>query len=163
MESALLAIGEIVEQGEGAHMESPVDESTKQYAHFFRFEEIFCENKLERLPDGEGYAYTGDPIPYNPNGVWNMKDNLAISDIEKGTVCHTQARAFHNVYKTLLCVLQDTFDGHPEKMDEAMKLMEVLKVHAKRAIWTPLNSLTSRPPEDGEVMCGPIWDYEWEE
>ena len=163
MESAQRAIEQIVEQGEGARVDSPVDKSTKQYAHFFRFEEIFCENKLERLPDGDGYAYTGEPIPYNPNGVWNMKDNLAISDIEKGTVCHTQARAFHNVYKTFLRVLQDTFDGHPERMDEAVKLMEVLKVHAKRAIWTPLNSLTARPPEEGEVMCGPIWDYEWEE
>lgn len=162
MESANHAIEEIIEQGEGARADSPVDESTKQYAHFFRFEEIFCENKLVKLPGG-GYAYTGDPIPYNPNGVWNMKDSLTISDIKKDTVCHTQAKTFHEVYRTLLRVLQDTFDGHPERIREVVKLMELLKTHAKRVIWTRLESYTTRPPKDGEVMCGPIWDYEWKE
>ena len=157
------AIEQIVEQGEGASEDSPIDQSTRQYAHFFRFEEIFCENELEKTPDGEGYAYTGKPIPYNPDGVWNMKDSLAISDIEPGTVCHTQAQAFHRVYRNFLRVLQDTFDGHPERVDEAVKLMEVLKVHAKRALWAPLNSENVRPPEEGEIMCGPIWDYEWTE
>ena len=163
LESALRAIEQIVEQGEGARVDNPMDETTKQHAHFFRFEEIFCENKLEKLPGGEEYAYSGDPIPYNPNGVWNMKNNLAISDIEKGTVCYTQAKAFHAIYRTFLQVLQDTYDGHPERIGKTVKLMQMLKIHAKRAIWTPLKSYATRPPEDGELMCGPIWDYEWEE
>ena len=163
LESAHGAIEQIVEQGEGATSDSPVDESTKQHAHFFRFEEIFCENRLEKAPDGESYSYTGDPIPYNPNGVWNMKDSLSVSDIEEGTVCHTQAMVFHRVYRTFLRVLQDTFSGHPEKMQESLKLMEVLKVHAKRCMWAPLNSQVTQPPQPGEVMCGPIWDYEWNE
>ena len=82
LSSAKRAIEEIVEQGEGTSVHNPVDESTKHFAHFFRFEEIFCENELQPLPDMGGYAYTGSPIPYNPNGVWNMKDGLAISDIK---------------------------------------------------------------------------------
>ena len=161
LESAKRAIEQIVEQGEGASAHSPVDQSTKQYAHFFRFEEIFCENKLEKAPDGESYSYTGDPIPYNPNGVWNMKDSLSVLDIEEGTVCHTQATVFHRVYRKFLRVLQDTFSGHPERVNESLQLMEVLKVHAKRTIWAPLISYEVRPTEEGEITCGPIWDYEW--
>ena len=163
MASAQLAIEQIKEQSEGADAQNPVDESTKHFAHYFRFKEIFCERELERLPGGEGYAYIGNPIPYNSNGVWNMKKSLAISDIEKGSVCYTQARTFHSSYRKLLFVLQDTFGGNPGRITEALKLMEVLKVHAKKALWTPLKAEAVRTPVAGEIMCGPIWDYEWNE
>ena len=161
LESAISGLEQITEQGEGASDNDPVDESTKQYAHFFRYEEIFCENELQKIPNGTGYAYTGPLIPYYPKGVVNMKDSLKVADIRIGTKCYTEARAFHKVYRSFLRLLQKTFNGHPREIMKAVKLMESLKVHAKRTLWTPLDD-ASQEPQDEQIMCGPIWDYDWE-
>ena len=151
--SAKQAIDQIIEQGEGAKFFDPKDHSTDQYAHFFRFEEIVCQHRLQKLPKGHGYAYIGDPIPYNPEGVWPMRENPTKENIVASSKCYTQARAFHQVYRNFLRVLQDMFNGRPEKMNEVVKLMESLNVHAKKAIWTPF---------DSKSTCGPIWDYDWD-
>ena len=148
--SARKAINEIIEQGEGARL-GPLDPSTDQYAHFYRFEEIVCQHKLKRMPTG--YAFNGDPIPYNPKGVWPMRDNPSKDNIESGSECDTEARAFHSVYRNFLRVLQDAFNGHPQKITLAVKLMESLQVHAKKTMWTSFNS---------DSTCGPVWDYEWD-
>lgn len=149
--SAKKAIKEIVEQGEGANPLHPNDAITGQYAHFYRFEEIVCQRKLN--VSESGYTYDGDPIPYNPQGVWPMRDNPSKEFIVPGTECHTQARAFHQVYRNFLRVMQKTFSGSPEKITEAVELMEALQVHAKKTMWTPY---------DKTRTCGPVWDYEWE-
>ena len=149
-DSAHKGINEIIEQGEGARF-GPLDPSTDQYAHFYRFEEIVCQHKLKRLPTG--YAFNGDPIPYNPEGVWPMRDNPSKHNIELGSECETEARAFHSVYRNFLRVLQDVFNGYPQKIQLAVELMESLQVHAKKTMWTPFNS---------DSTCGPVWDYEWD-
>ena len=149
--SAKQAIDQIIEQGEGASLINPKGETTDQYAHFYHFEEIVCQRKL--TVSESGYAYNGDPIPYNPQGVWPMRNNPSKEGIELGTECHTQARAFHQVYRNFLRVMQETFSGSPEKMTEAVELMEALQVHAKKTMWTPFDETST---------CGPVWDYEWE-
>ena len=149
--SAEQAINQIVEQGEGASPFNPNDTITDQYAHFYRFEEIVCQRKLTLSESG--YAYNGDPIPYNPQGVWPMRDNPSKEFIVPGTECHTQAKAFHQVYRNFLRVMQKTFSGSPDKITEAVELMEALQVHAKKTMWTPY---------DKTHTCGPVWDYEWE-
>ena len=149
--SAEQAINQIVEQGEGASPFNPNDTITDQYAHFYRFEEIVCQRKLTLSESG--YAYDGDPIPYNPQGVWPMRDNPSKEFIVPGTECHTQAKAFHQVYRNFLRVMQKTFSGSPDKITEAVELMEALQVHAKKTMWTPY---------DKTHTCGPVWDYEWE-
>lgn len=149
--SAEQAINQIVEQGEGASPFNPNDTITDQYAHFYRFEEIVCQRKLTLSESG--YAYDGDPIPYNPQGVWPMRDNPRKEFIVPGTECHTQAKAFHQVYRNFLRVMQKTFSGSPDKITEAVELMEALQVHAKKTMWTPY---------DKTHTCGPVWDYEWE-
>ena len=150
--SAQQAISQIVEQGEGASASNPIDPSTGQSAHFFRFEEIVCQHKLKYTENG--YSYSGDPIPFNPAGVWPMRENPSKENIIEGSECETQAKAFHRVYRNFLHVMQDMFNGQPEKMQEAVVLMESLQVHAKKVIWTPFDSTTT---------CGPIWDYEWDD
>ena len=149
--SAEQAINQIVEQGEGASPFNPNDTITDQYAHFYRFEEIVCQRKLTLSESG--YAYDGDPIPYNPQGVWPMRDNPSKEFIVPGTECHTQAKAFHQVYRNFLHVMQKTFSGSPDKITEAVELMEALQVHAKKTMWTPYVKTHT---------CGPVWDYEWE-
>ena len=52
--------------------------------------------------------------------------------------------------------MHETFNGEPEKIGEAVELIESLQVHAKRCIATPLAEDT-----DSDYKCGPVWDYDW--
>ena len=149
--TAVKAIENIIEQGEGASRNDPTSGIPGQFAHFYSFEEIVCQKRLEETQNG--YSYSGPRIPYNPNGVWPMRDNPGKRCIQPNTPCHTEARAFHQVYRNFLRVMQETVDGRPEKIIEAVPLMESLLVHAKKVMWTPYDDFTT---------CGPVWDYEWD-
>ena len=151
LKSAQDAIVEIAEQGEGASPLAPEDGIKGQYAHFYRFAEIACQRKLV-FKDGS-YSFTGEHIPHDPTGIWQMMDSPNKDAIQPGTLCYRQANAFHKVYRNLLTVMEEAFNGAPEKMLSAVELMESLQVHFKKTMWTPYDSTTT---------CGPVWDYEWE-
>ena len=151
LKTANEAITQIIHQGEGASPVNPEGGTEGQYAHYYRFEEIVCQKRLVKSNDS--YSFSGAPITYNPAGVWPMRENPSKEDIKPNSECHTQARAFHQVYRNFLRVLQETVDGSPDKVKEAVELMESFQVHLKKAIWTPFDEVRT---------CGPIWDYEWE-
>ena len=152
IDSALNGINQIIEQGEGSTL-NPNQVDTGQYGHFYRFEEIVCQKRLI-LTDQGGYAYDGEPIEFNPDGVYPMKDNPNSESINPGTDCHTEAKAFHNAYRNFLRVLHQTFNGEPHKIHHSVELMEALQVHAKKCMWMQYN-------DDESTTCGPVWNYEW--
>ena len=82
-----------------------------------------------------------------------MRDNPTKTGVKVNVNCTTEARAFHQVYCNFLRVLQEAVDGYPEKINEAVALMESLQLHAKKAIWTEYDEIHT---------CGPVWDYEWD-
>ena len=149
--SANKAIQQIIDQGEGAGPLNPDTGIPGQFAHFYKFEEIVCQRRLEKSQ--HGYSYTGPPIPYDPKGVWPMRDNPTKTGVKVNKDCTTEARAFHQVYRNFLRVLQVAVDGYPEKINESVALMESLQLHAKKAIWTEYDEIHT---------CGPVWDYEWD-
>ena len=149
--SAMKAIQQIVDQGEGTISLNPETGIPGELAHFYKFEEIVCQRRLEKSK--YGYSYTGLPIPYDPKGVWPMRDNPTKTGVKMNVNCTAEARAFHQVYRNFLRVLQEAVDGYPEKINEAVALMESLQLHAKKAIWTEYDEIH---------MCGPVWDYEWD-
>ena len=149
--SAMNAINEIIEQGEGTSPIDPDDEGN-QLAHFYRFEAILCGAFL--VKNVTHYSYSGEPIMFQQEGVWPMRNNPSKNGIRRGTRAYFEARAFHRVYRSLLGKLQETFGGKPEKITEAVALMESLQVHAKRVMSTKLD-----PTRDETV--GPVFDYVW--
>ena len=152
-ESAIRGINEIIEQGEGAAYLNFNQIDTGMYPHYYRFEELVCKRRLVKIDD-HSYAFSGDPIIFDKLGVYPMVDGPNKNSFQPNTYCYTQARVFHRVYRNLLKVLQKTFNGEPEKITEAVELMESLQMHAKRCISTPY-MVTG-------YNCGPVWDYEWE-
>ena len=154
--SAIAAVKEIVEQGEGESPINPESGTNGRYGHFYRFEEIVCQNRLVSTQDG--YSYSGAPIPYNSLGVWPMRDNPRKKTVIPGTQCETEARAFHHAYRAFLRVLDETFNGAPEKISDVVELMESLQVHAKKTMWTPYFECGEYQSDE---TCGPVWDYEW--
>lgn len=158
-ESAIRGINEIVSQGEGAGLVNPYDIANNTLAHFFKFEEIVCQRKLIQVDEGH-YAYRGEPIPFDPLGVWHMRSmryERSTDNIKPHTNCYTESRAFHNAYRALLRKMQEVFSGNPCLITDAVELMETMQVHAKKLMWTRF-----RPnSEIDDRTCGPIWDYEW--
>ena len=66
------AINEIIEQEEGTGPIDPDDEGN-QLAHFYKFEEILCEAFL--VKNDTHYSYSGEPIRFQQDGVWPMRNN----------------------------------------------------------------------------------------
>ena len=81
-----------------------------------------------------------------------MKNNPSKNGIPRGTRAYFEAKAFHRVYRSLRGKLQETFGGEPEKIRDAVALMESLQVHAKRLMALKLD------PEREETV-GPVFDY----
>ena len=155
------AIAQIIIQGEG-FMLLPNSSLDGNYAHFFRFEEIVCQHKLVKVNYWH-YAYSGDPILFDPLGVWPMRENPDPL-ICPNTNCFHAAKAFHHQYRGFLRKLQDTFscetpDCNPQKLlMETVEMMEVLQVHAKKLMWIKFNPDN---PNDKRT-CGPVWTYNWD-
>ena len=156
--SANDAIEEIVEQGEGANPYDPTYSDEGDIAHFYKFEEIVCQRHLVRvnISGKPYYQYSGTPIHFEPEGVWQMTDNPSKDSIPPNNNCYTEARAFHAAYRSLLKALQRVFSGYPDQIGEVVTNMESLGVHARKLMWTKV-----KPNDD--LTCGPVWDYEWDD
>ena len=159
--SAIEAINVIVSQGEGATMLTPKDIDDATLAHFFRFEQVYCKRHLEKRED-DTYAYSGYQIPFNVDGIFNMRPNPSTDNVPVNTICYTESRMFHQTYRNFLRQLQLAFNGRPsdegvgEPQDffRAVQLMEALQLNAKRLMRIEFDS-------SEHTTCGPVWDYEW--
>lgn len=90
-------------------------------------------------------------------GVWPMRSNPTAATLVPETNCYFESQAFHVVYRRVLRNLQHIFNGHPERIWTTTKLMESLKIHARRLMWIQYNPYD---PTD-HTTCGPVWDYTW--
>ncbi|KAL5473634.1 hypothetical protein EMCRGX_G028138 [Ephydatia muelleri] len=154
--TAIEAVQGIMNQGEGA---SPLDPSVGSsavgppfLAHFYNFEEIVCQKHLALDEDGR-FCYSGDPIPFDPTGVWPMLPNLDKNKIPAFSRCYIAARNFHGAWRALLRKLQEVFDGNIGGMMDSIALMHTLAVHGHKVMQINI--------EGTEENCGPVWDYEW--
>jgi Ferritin-like len=146
VESACRAIDLIKLQGEG----TPRDpfEAPGTPAHFYIFGEIYAGRELEQT--ATGFAYSGAPIPFDPDGVFPLKPNCKIADFAVGTQARTRIEQFAYDYSTLLNALHDAFNGAPERLDAAIAVMFDLKLVAVALLQTPAG--------DG-LNVGPSYEY----
>jgi hypothetical protein len=132
-DDAVKALGIIVEQGEGTKI-SPLDPQ-HELAHYYRFAEIFNQRKL--VPDNtapNGFSYSGDPVTLDQAGIWDMVVNPKLSDYPDGSAARRNADQFNYSYGSLLNSLHDTFNGAPDRLDQAIGLMYELRLTADRLI-----------------------------
>src|SRR5262245_33633506 len=82
--TASAAITTIVEQGEGTHT-SPLDPQHRP-AHYYRYAEILHGKALvpNETPPPD-FAYAGEPIPFDPNGVYPVVTNPAVTGYAPGS------------------------------------------------------------------------------
>lgn len=149
-DSALNAIELIVEQGEGTAT-SPLDEE-KELAHYYRFAEIWYGKRLVPVPNPPpDFAYAGDPIPFDPNGVWPVVDDPSSTRYTTGSAAWYANETFNYTYTSLLKSLHATFNGQRDQLDAAIGIMESLK---QQAI-----AMVSIDVGDG-LTAGPSFEYQ---
>jgi hypothetical protein len=135
--SACGAIDTIVDQGEGTATD-PLEVVGDDYAHYYRFAEIFHGRRLiprpvapPHAPPDERYVYGGDPVPFDPGGVLAAPTNPKASDHPAGSAAREVCDTFNDTYTDLLGVLHATLNGEPSGFYSAIGLMMSLKQQAK--------------------------------
>ncbi|MGY5206752.1 ferritin-like domain-containing protein [Nocardia gipuzkoensis] len=157
LKSALTALAEIVEQGEGAARTEVWDgekdvfhPDRDEVAHYYRFLEL-KEGKRFQLGDTPQSGPTGEPILFDPNKVLPMRPNPRTADYPEGSAVRLAQVEFNNTYCLLLYLLEDTFNGSPSLMRDAVGAMYALKSQAQ--------ALMQMPRGDGRTTAGPTFEY----
>ena len=155
--TALAALNEIVEQGEGAkHVEvwdgdhDEIHPDRQQVAHYYRFQEL-KRGRRYRRGDTPQSGPTGDTISIDWNGVRPMRRNPRTSDHAPGSAIRTAQEQFNQSYCALLRLLDAAFNGSPQTLKAAIGSMYRLKVQAQ--------ALMEMPTEDGLTTAGPTFEY----
>jgi ferritin-like protein len=145
---ACRAIDLIKLEGEGTS-ESPF-QSPGNPAHFYRFGQIAAGRALITTPDG--FVYGGEPILFDPSGVWPLRPNCKIADFAAGTQARTRIEAFAYNYSNLLSALHNAFNGAPAQLDTAIGLMYDLRTSAVALMETDTG-------DSGGQTVGPSFEY----
>ena len=157
LESALAAIDEIEEQGEGATPKDVWDgdrdmfhPEVEEVAHFFRYQELLLGKSYQR-GDTPKSGPTGRAFAIDWDAVYPMRDNPRSVDYTSGSAVREKMDAFNRVYSDMLRALHRVFNGEPARMRSAISAMREL-----RALGVALMQM---PSGDGKTTAGP--SFEW--
>jgi hypothetical protein len=154
--TALAALDEIVEQGEGTSRgevwdgeEDVFHPHRDEVAHYYRFEELKVGRRYQR-GDTPASGPTGEPIAVDLAGVRPMRVNPKLADHPPGSEIRTMQQRFNETYCDVLALLEGAFGGEPSMLGFAIQGMYSLKPQAQ--------ALMGLPDEDGTV-AGPTFEY----
>ncbi|ROQ60113.1 ferritin-like protein [Streptomyces sp. 840.1] len=156
LDSALAALEEIVEQGEGAARADVWDEDadlfrpgTKAASHYYRFKELALGRRYQPgdTPDS---GPTGDIVTVDPAGVRPVRPNPRIEEHSEGSAIRVAQEAFNLTYCKMLQQLEQAFNGNPAMLGMSVGTMYAIKGQA--------SSLMALQDGDGQV-AGPTFEY----
>jgi hypothetical protein len=157
LDSALAALAQIVEQGEGTARTDVWDgdrdacnPGRDEVAHFFRFQEL-SSGRYYRRGDTPFSGPTGDAIAFDPEGVFPMRPNPCTTDHPAGSAIFAAQHEFNQTYSDMLRMLDDAFNGSPATLGQAIGKMFTLRTQAQR--------LMQMPSGDGRTTAGPTFEY----
>jgi hypothetical protein len=90
-------------------------------------------------------------VLFDPNKVLSMRPNPRTADYSEGSAVRLAQEEFNNTYWLLLYLLEDTFNGSPSQMRDAVGAMYALKSQAQ--------ALMKMPSGDGRTTAGPTFEY----
>jgi CDGSH-type Zn-finger protein len=157
LSTALAALGEIVEQGEGLQHEEVWDGDRDMFhperdevAHYFRFQEIYLGRRFAPGNTPQS-GPTGELLEVDWDAVYNMRPNPRTADYPVGSVMRERLESFNHAYCDVLHLLEQTFNGSPGLLGVATGEMYGLKAEAIE--------LMRLPSGDGETTVGPSFEY----
>ena len=117
--SALRALEEIVEQGEGLQHQEIWDgdrdmfhPEREEVAHYFRFNELYVGRRYT-LGDTPQSGPTGEPVTVDWDGVWPMRPNPRTADYPDGSPIRAQMEEFKHAYTAVLHLLHESLQRQP--------------------------------------------------
>ncbi|MGP3961989.1 ferritin-like domain-containing protein [Nonomuraea sp. 3N208] len=156
LDSALAALEEIVEQGEGTSRGEVWDgdqdvfhPDRDEVAHYYRFQELKIGRRYRR-GDTPQSGPTGEALSVDLAGVRPMRRNPRLSDHAPGSAIRTAQEEFNHTYCAVLHLLEQAFNGSPKLLAVATGTMYALKAQAQ--------ALMRMPDEDG-TTAGPTFEY----
>lgn len=123
LDSALLAIDYITEQGEG--LGERIYGEFDELSHFYRLEQIVCGRFYER-GDAPNVP-RGDRFRVDWSAIHPLKVDARIGDYAPGTELRQLVDEFSAGYASLLELLTAAFSGSPGRLDEAFGAMFALR------------------------------------
>ena len=157
LESAMAAMNEIVEQGEGLDHQSIWDHDVNMFhpergevGHYFRFQEIKFGQRYQ-TGDTAKSGPTGEKFTVEWDEVHNMKPNPVTEDYAIGSEIRTKMDAFNKIYSEMLRMLEKCFNGEPALLRNSVGTMYEIKAIAIE--------LMQMPTGDGDTTAGPSFDY----
>lgn len=155
--SALHAMEEIVEQGEGMDHGSIWDGDKSMFhherhevSHYFRFRELL-EGRYFKVGDTPQSGPTGRPCLVDWEAVYNIRPNVRNADFPSGSEIHAKLVDFNRSYCDLLRIMHRAFNGEPKQMALAVGVMYEIKIKAK--------ALMETPSGDGVTTVGVSFEY----
>ena len=156
LNSALAALEEIVEQGEGTARGAVWDgdqdvfhPDRDEVGHYYRLQALKLGRRYRR-GDTPRSGPTGETLLVDFAGVYPMRRNPRLAEHAPGTPIRIAQEEFNGTYSTLLHLLEDVFNGSPTTLAAATDTMYELKGQAQRLM---------AMPDEGGRTAGPTFDY----
>jgi hypothetical protein len=154
--SALAALEEIVEQGEGTARGAVWDgdqdifhPDRDEVAHYYRLQELKLGRRYRR-GDTPRSGPTGEAFPVDLGGVHPMRPNPRLDDHAPDSPIRAAQEDFNHTYCTLLNQLEQAFNGSPGMLGAATGTMYALRATAQKLMGM----------SDGEgTTAGPTFEY----
>jgi heme-degrading monooxygenase HmoA len=157
LKSALAALTEITEQGEGAARTDVWDgdrdvfhPERDEVAHFYRFQEL-KHGRRYQTGDTPQSGPTGEPIAVDFDAVMPMRPNPRTTGHPEGSDIRVAQERFNTTYCLLLKQLEEAFNGDPARLGATVGTMYQVKTQAQALMMMPL--------EDGTATAGPTFQY----
>jgi len=103
----------------------------------------------------KGFSFTGDPIPFDPGGVFPINANQRLADLDPNSEAGQQAQDFARVLTRMLTALQNTFGGNPTASGQAIGLMYRLESIGKELC--AIEVVAGGKPTGRNA--GPTWEF----
>lgn len=155
--SALVAIDEIEEQGEGLKHAEVWDgdrdmfhPDREEVAHYFRFSQIMQGHSYVR-GDSPQSGPSGESFNVDWDAVYPIGDNPRMADFEVDSPVRVKMLEFNLLYSDVLRRLQRGFNGEQFELNPAISEMMELRDRA--------HELMQLPSGDGTTTAGPSFEY----
>lgn len=157
LDSALAALREIVEQGEGLDHGSIWDGDRNMFhhtrdevGHYFRLQQIM-DGRYYRRGDTPQSGPSGESFPVDWDAVYDMQPKPRSADHAPDSTVGLAMAQFNQAYCAMLDTLQQAFNGKPELLPTSVGAMYRLREQAL--------ALMQLPAAQGTGCAGPSFGY----
>jgi hypothetical protein len=134
------AIAEIISEGEGSDLGANPLDWQEDYAHYYRFGEIYYDKVLTKTDTAPGYNWGPDSLGVDWTQAYNAISNPSQYDFSKTSTAAQAAQVNCNAcFTAMVNALQSAVSGNSSALGQAVRAMFDLRMAALHAFTVPLD------------------------